>query len=231
MYHALQQVDSTAAIFPEMLHSLIIVNAPGFFSFFWSIISRLLDAKTKSIIEIYSSPEKGRQRLLQLIDEKELPCDYGGQAPATSDIILREGRAADNARVPHRQVVQLLHLGGSSSHKDSAVTFVLESDEQVEWSIYTRCTGKAQFTLTASSSSRNTNDTTTPPLLHQKEIHHTTADAAADRHAACFDLGKTVTGPGTFTLAATMVKDGASSSSSTSSGKPHFLVIGEVFRV
>ena len=73
-----------------MLHSLIIVNAPGFFSFFWSIIRNLLDAKTQALIEIYSSPEKGQQRLLQLIDESELPRDYGGKAPSTAEIILQE---------------------------------------------------------------------------------------------------------------------------------------------
>ena len=56
------------------------------------MLKKLVDAKTAALIEIYSSPDKGRARLLELIDESELPSDYGGTAPETSQIILKEGR-------------------------------------------------------------------------------------------------------------------------------------------
>jgi len=218
MYHTLQQVNSAADVFPGMLHSVIIVNAPGFFSFFWSAISRLLDAKTQSLIEIYSSPEKGRERLLELIDEKELPRDYGGEGPSTAEIILREGRDTERG-VPHRQIVELLSLGG----KDHSFELTLHDDEQVEFAIYTRSTAPYDFTLNQIEGKENNSngggDDDDDGALHKQNIH------ATGKLPARFDFGTNAfKGPGKFAMT-THAKD------RHSSGKQYFLLIGEVFRV
>lgn len=180
VYNAIQQVDSAAAVFPEMLHSLVIVNAPGFFSFIWSIISRFIDPKTKSLIEIYSSSEKGKARLLELIDERQLPRDYGGRAPATSEIILREGRTGG---LPNRQIVELLHVG-----REERFDFVLGAHERVELSIYTRCKSKYDFLL------MNVHG-----RLLQKETINSLPPPSVP---SCFEFRGSVDGPGKFALIA-----------------------------
>ena len=46
--------------FPETLHCLLIINAPGWFGMVWSIIKKLIDARTASKIEVVrSSPSLG----------------------------------------------------------------------------------------------------------------------------------------------------------------------------
>jgi hypothetical protein len=180
VYNAIQQVDSAAAVFPEMLHSLIIVNAPGFFTFVWSIISRFIDPKTKNLVEIYSSFEKGRERLLELIDERELPRDYGGKAPSTSDIILREGRTGS---VPNRQIVELLHVG-----REQRFDFVLGANERVKPFIYTRCKAKYDFLLMNAHGK----------LLQKETIN----SLPAQEVPSCFEFRGSVNGPGKFTLIA-----------------------------
>lgn len=201
MYHTLQQVNSIAGIFPEMLHSVVIVNAPGFFSFFWSIISRLLDDKLKALIEIYSSSDKGRQRLLELVDENELPRDYGGKAPSTSEIILRQGRTE---HVPHRQIVELLHLGG----KEHRYEFALEANERVELALYTRSTTPYDFALSRQG-----------VVVHKQEVH---SDGGLPARFD-FESNDAVHGPGKFTME-------SHCADRRTSGTHYFLLIGEVFR-
>lgn len=41
--------------FPETLHCLLIINAPGWFGMVWSIIKKLIDARTASKIEVVRS--------------------------------------------------------------------------------------------------------------------------------------------------------------------------------
>lgn len=202
MYHTLQQVDAVAGVFPEMLHSVIIINAPGFFSFFWSVISRLLNAKTNELIEIYSSPEKGEKRLLELIDESDLPRDYGGKAPSTTEIILREGRVN---RVPSRQIVELVH----ARKQPQQFEFALESVEKIEISIYTRSKAPIDFTLLNGKGE----------VVHKRHLQA----SDGDRLPACFAFEHVVDGPGKFVMQSTL-------GDPHGGGKHYFLVIGEVFQ-
>ena len=41
--------------FPETLHCLLIINAPSWFGFVWSVIKRLIDPRTAAKIEVVSS--------------------------------------------------------------------------------------------------------------------------------------------------------------------------------
>jgi hypothetical protein len=134
-------VDAVAQAFPEMLHTLVIINAPSFFNFVWNIIKRFLDANTTKRIEIYSSPAKGQQRLLELIDQSELPSDYGGRALSTSEMILREGRTG---KVPRYQIVELVNI---RKRRTSSFDFTLKHDERVAISVYTRSETCVDFTL------------------------------------------------------------------------------------
>lgn len=203
MFQSLQQVDAVAAVFPEMLHCLVIINAPSFFTNLWHVvIKHFVDAKTRELVDIYSSAEKGKAKLLELIDEKELPRDYGGLALSTDQIILREGRTD---HVPLRQIVKLVH----ARRKPQEFDIALESRERVEITIYTRSTAPVDFVL----------------LNGQAEVVHRRHWQAKQGSPlpACFGFEHTVNGPGEFTLQSSL-------SNSHASGSHHFLVIGEVFR-
>lgn len=66
---------------------MIIVNAPRFFSLSWSVIKGWLDQRTANKVEVISNRKAGEKRLLELIDDGYLPCDYGGKGPDTHDLI------------------------------------------------------------------------------------------------------------------------------------------------
>jgi hypothetical protein len=86
---ALAIVKEQAAIdsicFPETMSKMLIVNAPTYFAATWRIIKGWLDARTAAKIEVISSRATMEKRLLEFIDADQLPSDYGGTGPATSD--------------------------------------------------------------------------------------------------------------------------------------------------
>ena len=80
---ALQIVKEQSAIdsicFPETMCKMFIINGPRFFSASWNLIKSWLDARTSGKIEVISDRKKWSQKLLEQVDEDELPCDYGGK--------------------------------------------------------------------------------------------------------------------------------------------------------
>jgi CRAL/TRIO domain len=86
---ALAIVKEQAAIdsicFPETMSKMLIVNAPTYFAATWRIIKGWLDARTAAKIEVISSRATMEKRLLEFIDADQLPSDYGGTGPSTSD--------------------------------------------------------------------------------------------------------------------------------------------------
>jgi hypothetical protein len=65
--------------YPERLGKLIIINAPYVLSFAWKIISSFLDEVQKSKIKICASQSEWFPELLQLMDEDQIPEQYGGK--------------------------------------------------------------------------------------------------------------------------------------------------------
>ena len=182
------------------------------------------------MIEIYSSPAKGRERLLQLIHEDELPRDYGGKAPSTAEIILREGRSptsgdahddpATTTTIPHRQIVKLLHVG-----KEQAFAFSLEANERVELCIYTRSTAKYEFVLLEQQQQhqKEQGGDEKTRVVHKQEINKEPPEKVPKCHE--FGDSSALVGPREFTLKV------HAADRQHASGKHYFLVIGEVFRV
>lgn len=127
----------------QTLHCMVIVNAASWFSFAWRIIKRFIDPRTARKIEVYSSGEKGRARLLELIDEGELPSDFGGSAPSTGQQIQRIGRAPEDRTI--RQIVKLIHLKRASDC--SSVELKLEPDEIMTIRVFTRSICTASFSI------------------------------------------------------------------------------------
>lgn len=64
--------------YPEILAANFIINAPMVFSGVWAIAKNFLDEKTRKKIHIYGSSYK--KKLLDHIDEENLPEMYGGKS-------------------------------------------------------------------------------------------------------------------------------------------------------
>lgn len=182
-----------------MLYKLIIINAPRFFTYLWNSFKYVLDPNTTKRIEIYASAEKGIERLKELIDESELPSDYGGLAMSTSDAILREGRKGP---VPLRQIVELMRV---TKRREGTFEFELQRDELIALEIYTRSKSCTEFSL----------------LNDQEEVVKEITIEQADEGPFRVRFVQAIRGPGEFSV----VGRHAQGSTSTE----YFLVVGEVF--
>lgn len=198
-YAVSQQADLVSQAFPEMMYRLIIINAPRFFTYLWNSFKYLLDPNTTKRIEIYASPEKGIERLKELIDEAELPSDYGGLAMPTSDAILREGRKGP---VPRRQIVELLKV-----RRENMFDFELQNDETISLEIYTRSKSCTEFLLL--------NDEEEQVVVKEITVEQ------ADEGPYCVQFAEAIMGPGQFSVVARHAKGYTSTE--------YFLVVGEVF--
>jgi hypothetical protein len=81
--------------YPELLHAMVIVNAPPMLATAWRVIRTWLDDETREKIDIISeaAPEQARARLHKLADPAQLPEQYGGTAPPLADWPARSGVA------------------------------------------------------------------------------------------------------------------------------------------
>ena len=80
-----KQAHIDSLCFPETMNKMVIVNAPRFFSATWTIIKGFLDARTTAKIELFSSMSAAQKCLKEIIDEDQLPSDYGGTAESTKE--------------------------------------------------------------------------------------------------------------------------------------------------
>ena len=84
---------------------MFIINAPLFFSASWRLIKGWLDPRTASKIDVISNKDTARKKLLELIDEDQLPVDYGGTGPDTKET-LRNDIKGDAIRL-HTEMLYL----------------------------------------------------------------------------------------------------------------------------
>jgi len=79
---AREYFGSLAAIaqnyYPERMGRMLVINVPRAFPMAWNFVKSLIDRNTQDKIEILSSPLHVRTRLLELIDEENLPKYMGG---------------------------------------------------------------------------------------------------------------------------------------------------------
>jgi len=85
-----EQAAIDSITYPETMCKMYIVNAPKFFATSWRMIKGWLDPRTSSKIEVLSDRKKWTERLKLMIDEEELPSDYGGRGPDTQETIENE---------------------------------------------------------------------------------------------------------------------------------------------
>lgn len=126
--------------FPETLHCMLIINAPGFFSMFWGLIKKFIDPRTAQRIQVFSNTEKAMAALRKLIDEQEIPVDYGGGNKSIKQAFMDE--AADP--LLKKQEIELLHIKRKGKG-ESTKPLTLEKDEIMEIRVYTRSVSTAKI--------------------------------------------------------------------------------------
>ena len=101
--------------FPERLGACIIINAPAMLSLAWRIIVTFLDDVTRRKVNILSHRSEWLPALLGLIDEDQIPRQYGGTHPDPDP-----ATAFDSMNPPPRE---------TSSKADGQLPEVLDSGE------------------------------------------------------------------------------------------------------
>eukprot|EP00804_Cyclotella_cryptica_P016074 CCRYP_004208-RB/>CCRYP_004208-RB protein AED:0.34 eAED:0.34 QI:509/1/1/1/1/1/2/199/376 len=139
-------IDSVC--FPETMNRTLVINAPRFFSMTWSIIKGWIDPRTAGKIELISSRKSWEARLRELVDEDQLPCDYGGKGTSTIETLKKE--APNGVLQQHHELVHVrssghctvdVPAGGhmevkvfSRSASEVIITVVDENDKTKEFS-------------------------------------------------------------------------------------------------
>ena len=70
--------------YPERLGRMIVINAPTMFSWAWRIMSGFLNVNQRLKMSMYGcDPSEWRPVILGLIDESQVPIEYGGNCSKT----------------------------------------------------------------------------------------------------------------------------------------------------
>lgn len=138
-------IDSVC--FPETMSYMLIVNAPTFFSATWRLIKGWLDPRTVGKIEVISSKAAGEKRMLELIDNEQLPSDYGGAGPDTNET-LAKGESFEGHAVSHLET-KMVYLRGHGSEVVSVA-----QGESLQVTVFTRSTAGATFSLHCEDNSK-----------------------------------------------------------------------------
>uniref|UniRef100_A0A7S4ILK2 CRAL-TRIO domain-containing protein n=1 Tax=Odontella aurita TaxID=265563 RepID=A0A7S4ILK2_9STRA len=203
-YEVLKAAVKVNVCFPEILNSMVVINAPSFFSFFWRIIKGMLDPRTASKISIFADRKKGRQWLLDNVEESELLSDYGGSGPSFDEVMQSQGKGGIAGT--RRRLVELINVYGS---KDREVKFELKEDElMIALQVYTRSASGADVSLFRADE-----------LVKKSEVKKPAKNVTDSTDAYSADIASDVRGPGDFRLVLR----------SKGSGKKdldHFLLVG-----
>lgn len=119
-------IDSVC--FPETMNRTLVINAPVFFSLTWNIIKAWIDPRTAGKIELISSRKSWEKRLREIVDEEQLPSDYGGKGTATTTTL-----AADAPEGVLKQQHDLVSVRGSGS-----TTVDVPKDGELHVTVFTR---------------------------------------------------------------------------------------------
>jgi hypothetical protein len=185
---------------------MLVLNAPSFFSFSWTVIKKFIDPRTASRIQVFSSAEKGLKALFDLVDKRSIPIDYGGQNKSIATSLLEQ--AADPTII--RRPVHLVHV---KKHKAGACEFILSAEETLTITVYTRSASGADFCV------RKDQQLLGGPVVVQADF--------SDKAPApkCTHVMK-VEGPGTVQVEATDRGERDKQNKNQSFG--YFLVVGAV---
>jgi len=129
------QIDSLC--FPETLSRMVIINAPRIFSVTWKLIKGWLDPRTISKVDLISSRSSWEKKLKELIDEDQLPSDYGGKAEDTRTTLMKDAPSGMK-RLFTKQFALRTH---------DSVVVELNPSETMEVVVFTRSEAGATFSV------------------------------------------------------------------------------------
>ena len=230
----IQLASKISDFFPETLHCMLILNAPGFFAFSWGLIKKLIDPRTAQRIQVFSSKSKGMAALQQLIAPEQIPVNYGGTNTSIKDAFKEE--AHDPTLL--RQETQLVHVGRKKSSTDK-IRWNLDSDmETIEISIFTRSVSSAKIVVHKNGAAVATIPEAKCKMGYARDANNDNPDPAEETNGGGDDdkmiptsnsirLDSTlISGPGEITVHVTDLDDVDRKYSSYSRG--YFLVVGNV---
>ena len=130
---------------------MLIINAPSFFSFAWKIIKKLIDPRTASRIQLFSSSnEKASQQALEklICKQTQLPKDYGGGNISLEDSFMKQVQQSNPFIT--KQNIELLHTKKgkkSTSTVQISKSWPVQENETIDITIYTRSVSEATITI------------------------------------------------------------------------------------
>lgn len=137
-FDVIKQGNRVMASFPETLHCLLIINAPGWFGFVWSAIRKFIDPRTASKIEVFTNAKAGSARMRELIDESQIPSDYDGSGSSLAQAAAGAVGSASSCTSP--KIVAVNHLLTlTKKHNERSYDFQVEDSKQLTLTINTRC--------------------------------------------------------------------------------------------
>jgi len=211
--------SKVADFFPETLHCMLILNAPGFFSFSWGLIKKFIDPRTAARIQVFSSETKGIEALKGLIETSEIPEDYGGGNISTHDAFAKQ--AANPALL--RQEVELIHVKRAKTTKSKNV-WNLQKDESMSVSVYSRSVSGAKIVAQLNGQAVSSSSASSEVVQCQWQ-------PAGENHGGtkplpvCVELA-TINGPGMVTMEVQDLDNAQRAHNGMSRG--YFLVVGDV---
>ena len=116
------------------MYCMLLLNAPGFFATTWRIIRGLLNPNTAQRIQVFSNEEQGLAALRTLVEDAEIPEDYGG-----TNISFRKAlvdAAADPTLL--RQEIELIRVPRWSKKIRSKQTWRVQQGQSLSIGIHSR---------------------------------------------------------------------------------------------
>lgn len=86
--------------YPESMYKTYIVNAPFVFTAAWSLVSKWLDPNTVAKFKIMGGPKEFLPKLLEVVDEQNIPTFLGG-TDESCDFITEKGPWAKTMPSPY----------------------------------------------------------------------------------------------------------------------------------
>jgi len=136
-FEVIKAGNQVMSSFPETLHCLLIMNAPSWFGLIWSVAKKLIDPRTASKIEVFTSAKSGDKRMNELIDKSQIPSNYGGDGPSLAEAAAGGSTGPSGSRSKMVVLNELLTLTKKKS--EMSHDFELEAGQQMTLSVYTRC--------------------------------------------------------------------------------------------
>jgi CRAL/TRIO domain len=206
--------------FPETLHCMLVLNAPGFFAMAWGLIKKFIDPRTAARIQLFANKEKGKKALERLIDQSQIASDYGGGNISLSEAFLKE--AHDPSLI--RQEIEIVHC--KRKHKSHTKTWTLDMNESVQITVYTRSVSTGHVSIQLNGQTARSFEV---KCLVKGECNDGEDDDFDEEPGTPLPIRKstaTIVGPGNVTVEIRDLDDAEKQHSGKSKG--YFLVVGDV---